>query len=232
MNNHLAKRALILIVFGAVFAIALFAIELIFSPRQKQAVSSEPKPSDAVPQRTPKNNPSFSLPPAPPAAPVEQPAETGKPAEARKPATAPKEEPQKKPPDLTDLFESGRPVSEVAIDDKQVAPMLREQVAKNHPDLKLSDREYERLAESIRTFREANLRMNSLERTPANAPAIRQSLQEMATAMQDFHQITGMTQDEFFMSKDSPPVLFGGEETTDTANEKTIPEFLSDPHKP
>jgi hypothetical protein len=105
---------------------------------------------------------------------------------------------------------------------------LREYVAKNHPSLKLSDREYERLAESISAFRDANLKMNSLERTAANAPAIRKSLQEMATAMQDFRQITGMNQDEFFVGEDAP-VKFGGEEDL-FGDEEIVPEFLPAPH--
>jgi len=221
-KNNLAGRAFVLGVFGIIFAGALIASDLIFSARQKQ-VSSEPIPVAPAPEISPPASPVFSLPPAPAAVPIpEQPAEQKAPIAPQ----AAEEKPQ--PPDLTDLYSSGQSIMEAEVDSAQVQHLLREHVNRNHPSLKLSDREYERLAETMRIFREANLKMQSLERTSANSPAIRQSLQEMATAMQDFQQITGMTQGDFFLGDDAP-VQFGGSEGSGDA--EVVVDFLSD-HKP
>jgi hypothetical protein len=226
MNNNLVKRTLILSAFGVVFAGVLLATDLIFSSRKQEVTASGPKTNQAAPPTRPQGNPAFSLPPAPAAVNAAAKPAGNQPLQASSPAN----ESENDPGDLQKLFAAGQPASEVKIDPKQMDQLLRAHVARNHPSLKLSDREYERLAETIRIFREANLKMNSLERTSANAPAIRQSLQEMATAMQDFRQITGMTQGEFF-SGPNAPVQFGGENSSSNENDKMVVDFLSD-HKP
>jgi len=224
--NYFIKRALILLIFGIVFAGSVIAVELVLSSQQRQ--SAEAKPSASVaPSRT--AEPAVSLPPAPPA--VTQPVQIADKKPAPSPATAADTKKQEAS-SLKELFDLGIPAAELDIDQEQVASMLREYVAKNHPDLHLSDREYERIADIMKIFREANQSMNSLERTSANAPAIRRSMQEMATAMQDFQQITGMSQGEFFLDKDAP-IQFGGEEefSEDAKDEVLTPDFLVD-HQP
>jgi hypothetical protein len=221
--NYFIKRALILLIFGIVFAGSVIAVELVLSSQQKQ--SAEAKPSASVsPSRTEES--AVSLPPAPPA--VTQPVQIAE----KKPASSPPSPAgtEKEESDgLKELFDMGIPAAELDIDQEQVARMLRTYVTKNHPDLHLSDREYERMAHIMKIFREANYNMNSLERTSANAPAIRRSMQEMATAMQDFQQITGMSQGEFFLDKDVP-IQFGGEEelSENAKNEIPPPDFLVD----
>ncbi len=220
--NNLSRRFLILFVFAIIFAGVLLATDMIFSHHQEQ-VSSEPIAPAVV--QAPARNPAFSLPPAPAAQPPPE-----KPVEEEKksvPPSAKATEPKEEAIDLREMFASGQPIEEVPVDPEQVKQMLRDYVERNHPSLKLSDREYERLATAMGTFRVANLRMRSLERTSANAPAIRESLQEMATAMQDFQQITGMTQGEFFTGAGAP-VQFGGDE--EPKNDETVVDFLPDPH--
>lgn len=224
--NYFIKRALILLVFGIVFAGSLLAVELVLSSRQKQVV--EAKPSEKILPSSPAE-PVVSLPPAPPA--VSQPLQAVEKKAAPSPAPV-ADTVKQEAPDLKELFSLGNPAAELDIDQEQVARMLRSYIAKHHPNLRLSDREYERLADIMKIFREANYSMNSLERTSANAPAIRRSMQEMATAMQDFRQITGMSQGKFFLDKDAP-IQFGGEEefSEDAKDEELTPDYLVD-HQP
>jgi hypothetical protein len=221
--NYFVKRALILLVFGIVFAGSVLAIELVLSSQQKQTVEANPSVTPSPPVE-----PAVSLPPAPPA--VSQPLQRAsqQPKSSSSPVPA-ADKMKQKAPDLKELFGMGIPAAELDIDQEQVARMLRAYVEKNHPELRLSDREYERMADIMKIFREANHSMNSLERTSANAPAIRRSLQEMATAMQDFQQITGMSQGEFFMDKGAP-IQFGGDEELpeDAKEENLTPDFLVD----
>jgi hypothetical protein len=227
--NFLFRRALILLLFAAIFAGSLIVFELATSSRRKQAISSEPTPDEASGPRTRPQQPVFSLPPAPPAAPqFVQPVAHEEKKQPAAPAAL--QSFGEGTDDLRELFASGVPSSEAVIDRRQIMDSLREHVAKNHPSLKFSDREYERLADVMKTFREANLKVGSLERTSANAAEIRRSLQEMATAMQDFRQITGMTQSEFFSEKDAP-VQFGDDEGLVNNNEEIVADFLVD-HQP
>ncbi|RJP19549.1 MAG: hypothetical protein C4520_12770 [Candidatus Abyssobacteria bacterium SURF_5] len=221
--NNLVKRALILLIFGAAFAVSILAVDLIISPRQKKSSALQQEAETTAPaQQAP--NPEFFLPPAPPAAsppavPVEK---KGAGATPDLPSPVSRMEPSQ----LREAFASGVPVEEAYIDVAQTAAELRAHVERNHPSLKLSDREYDRLAESIGSFREANLKMKSLERSSENSPAIRRAMQQMATAMQDFRQITGMTQGEFFLGEDAP-VKFGEDERPGK-NEELVVDYLPD----
>jgi len=96
-------------------------------------------------------------------------------------------------------------------DDAAVEELLREHIRTNYPALRLSDGDVAQLAESIRKFREARAEMQSVDRTNANAPSVRDSLRRTVAAMDEFRRITGMSPDEFFMT-DEPPVIFGNME--------------------
>jgi hypothetical protein len=107
----------------------------------------------------------------------------------------------------------------------EVALLIRDHVETNHPHLKLSDADYERLADSVRMYREANLKVQSLKRTSENASAIRQAVEEREASAAQFEQVTGMSPDELFMDEE-PPVRFGGEEPA--GNDEIVTEYLSD----
>lgn len=109
--------------------------------------------------------------------------------------------------------------------DKAVENLLREHIKKNHPALRLSDGQIATLAESMREFREARAQMRGLERTSANASAIKESLERTVSAMDEFTRITGMTPGEFFMEGE-PPVIFGTvEQGTNDTNEFPTENF-------
>lgn len=109
--------------------------------------------------------------------------------------------------------------------DADVEDLLREHIKKNHPALRLSDGQIASLAESMREFREARAKMRGLERTSANASAIKESLERTVSAMDEFTRITGMTPGEFFLEGE-PPVIFGNmEQRTNDTNEFPTENF-------
>ncbi len=107
-----------------------------------------------------------------------------------------------------DLFLSGQATENVTVDVAEIEHLLRDHVNRNHPDLKLSDPDYERLAKALKSFREANIKMRSIERTSENATELRRALQVVADSSKEITKITGMAPGEFFMRGDTP-VQFG-----------------------
>ncbi|GAB4339044.1 MAG: hypothetical protein Kow0099_13710 [Candidatus Abyssubacteria bacterium] len=206
------KRILILGGFGIAFAAILLGAQALLATHEPAALAPEPSEKTFVKESAAPE----ARPPAPPSTPQQsEPVPEAKPLEK---------------PSLMDLFLSGADVETEDIDWRQVEEALREYVERNHHNLKLSDSEYERLAKSIRTFREANLRMRSLERTSKNAAEFQQLLSDIQESTREFQQITGMSQGEFLRSSENPPVRFGNEPGA-VDNEEILVDYLSD-YKP
>jgi hypothetical protein len=223
MNEmNVGKRILILGAFGAVFAIFVVAAQSLVSSSHPPTPAPEIKPAVAKPEKTPSPNPS----PLP--SPVGQTSLPRQKATSSGPAVRPAE--KQKAPSLRDMFLSGQPAEGVAVDAAEVERLLRDHVSRNHPNLKLSDADYERLAKALKTFRDANMKMQSMERTSANSAAFQQALEDVAESSTEFRKITGMAQGEFFM-RGASPVQFGNDRQTQGKNDEIVTEYLSN-HKP
>jgi len=225
--NSFGKRMLILAGFGAGLAVLLVLAQAILSTRQPTVSQSAGTPAQKAPEKNPARDESFSLPPAPPARPAAPAAPEQKDTKGQTPAPAGT---KRGHASLKDLFASGQPAANVTIDTKELEELIRDHISRTHPDLKLSDADYERLATAFKTYREANLRMQTMERVSSNSGVFRQSLQEMAAATKEFKQITGSAPGEFFMEGE-PPVIFGNTTQESDDDDETDPEFLPD-HKP
>jgi hypothetical protein len=206
------KRMLILGGFGIAFAALLIGARALLAIREPAAPS--PQPSEKPAKQT--SMLTDVLPPAPPSAP-----EDTSPTAAANPTET---------PSPMDVFLSGKDAASEEIDWRQVERSLREHVERNHHNLKLSDADYERLTKSVRTFRDANLKMRSLERTSENAAEFRKLLNDIQESTKEFQQITGMSQGEFLRSEEDPPVRFGNDPGA-VDNEEIVVDYLSD-HKP
>jgi len=215
--KDVSKRIVILMAFGAGFAVLL----LMLNVRGGSEIARPSSKPDSV-RRLPENEPPETKPFSLPLTDIEtQTLELRTPKDE---TPTPAEEPESLQ-ELKALFSSGKADGTDDIDWEQVEGLLREHVDRNHPGLKLSDSDYERLSDSMKSFREANEKMRSLERTPVNAPAIRQSLQELNAAMKAFDELTGMSPGEFFMEEDAP-VIFGDDPRSRETDDEIVTEYL------
>jgi len=213
----IVKRILILMAFGAAFAVFLLVVMKARAATETARLPSRPVPAKPVAESKPS-----------PVRPEDTEARTVE----RKPVQEAPPQPKRTESDvgLRHLFDSRKTDAGGEVEWSEVADLLREHVERNHPRLKMSDEDYERLADSIKSFREANENMRSMERTSANAAAIGQSLEDLAAAMSEFDQLTGMSPGEFLMEEDSP-VSFGREMPTTEPDDEIVTEYLRD-HKP
>lgn len=215
------KRVLILLAVGAAFALFLLVVQAVSSQRQTTSSLSSPQPvrKPAVVQDISRN--------APPTSSIssDQTAATE--------STVPRAEPQgdggrgSSSEMLNALYLSGTPDSAMNIDSKAMELLLKDHVDRTHPRLKLSDSDYEKLAQAAAKFRQANLEMRSLERTSANAPEFRKRLEDVASATKEFQQITGMPLEQFFMGEDTP-VQFGSNPQSHKDTDEIVTDYLSD----
>ncbi|MBI5116018.1 hypothetical protein HZA56_06050 [Candidatus Poribacteria bacterium] len=221
---NVGKRILILGAFGVVFAIFIVAGQSLVSSNHSAAPVPEPKPAAAKPERPPSPNPS----------PLPSPTDVGQTSPSKQKATsagpAAQTSEKQRAPSLREMFLSGQPAEGVAVDAAEVERLLRDHVTRNHPNLKLSDADYERLAKSLKTFRDANMKMRSTERTSANSAVFQQALEDVAESSTEFRKITGMAPGEFFM-RGASPVQFGNDRQAQGNNDEVVTEYLSD-HKP
>ena len=201
--KDLGKRIIILLAFGAGFAVFLLVVLKVRGGPEIGRPASESNTARPAVESEPSTSKSFQVPPE---VPSPEPSE-GRAMEHQAPVPP---DPTKSLLELKKLFTSGKADSNGEIDWTEVERLLRDHVDHNHPSLKMSDADYRRLAAAMRSFREANEKTRSMERTSANAAAIRQSLEEVGNAMREFSQLTGMSPGEFFLEEDRP-VTFGND---------------------
>jgi hypothetical protein len=219
--KDVAKRIVILMAFGAGFAVLLLMLNVRGGPETARPSSKPDSVRPVIENEPPERKPS-------PLPLTEIEAQTIERRTLKDETPTPAEEPESLR-ELKELFSSGKADGTDDIDWNEVEGLLQEHVDRNHPGLKLSDSDYERLSDSMKSFREANEKMRSLERTPANAPAIRQSLQDLDAAMKAFDELTGMSPGEFFMEEDAP-VIFGGDPLSRETDDEIVTEYL-DPRR-
>jgi len=215
--KDVSKRIVILMAFGACFAILLFILNVRGGSEVPPPSPRPDSPGPVIETEAPEKEPSPPL-----MTDIETHMFNGRPPEEETPAPV---EEQESVRELRELFAAGKADEVDDIDWDAVEVLLREHVDQNHPRLKLSDSDYERLSASMKSFREANVRIRALERTPANAPAIRQSLQELEAAMKAFKDLTGMSPGEFFMEEDAP-VTFGRDPLSRETDDEIVIEYL------
>ncbi|RJP75043.1 MAG: hypothetical protein C4532_01270 [Candidatus Abyssobacteria bacterium SURF_17] len=218
------KRVLILLAVGAAFAVLLLIVQAVLPSRQTTSSLSSEQPirKSAEAKHVSAGGP-LTAPISPKGAAdteaTESRKETGEGSDQVPPSAM-----------LRDLYLSGATDSAVTVDSKTMEQLLRDHVERTHPRLKLSDSDYEQLAQTLISLREANLEMRSLERTSANAPVFRKRLQDVASATKEFQQITGMPLEQFFAGEDTP-VQFGSNPQSHKDDDEIVTDYLSD-HKP
>jgi hypothetical protein len=102
---------------------------------------------------------------------------------------------------------------------EDLAVIIRE----NFPELKLSQRDLQRLTETIRTLQKSMLSLGELERTRSNREEIQKIRSEVSRTLETFEEITKMSISDF--------ILFGrpesGIDNGKPDDEEIIEEYLS-----
>ncbi len=214
----LGKRVVILAAFGAGFALVLLvAMAIQAALRTARPSLGRKTPATSVKSESTRPAP-LALPPATPAAPT-----PNQNTATNEQASLPPEETEEAAT-LEQVFHSTDGSENGEIDQAQIERSLRAFVEQSRPRLKLSDADYERLAGSIMKFREANVRMRSMERTGMNSAGFRQALDDVNEATDEFVRITGMSPGEFFVGKDAP-VKFG-DDPRGAIDDEVVTEYL------
>jgi hypothetical protein len=208
------KRAAILIAFSLVLGVILVLARGI--GRSDRIPDPDPKPEKLNIQS---ESPAEPAKQPPPAATSEPPAASGRVAPAAPKAPATPESLSREPGSeraginaFTALFSSRAPEKDGNIDREKVETLVHDYLAKYRPHLKLSESDEKRLVDLVMEFRQANLKVRSAERSQANAPELKENIQKMQRAMDEFRKMTDVSQ-ENILGTATPMPLFGDEAT-------------------